>query len=176
MIIHSKPYKSIIFCFDKGFGCMWRQQQCKFEIPIMHKWLIWNNYGVDHGLKRDKESLIKRIFHQQNHLFNVNCKFFNNPFFVWINLYLLVKSHNFKEIDQQLIRVSNNLFIGSLWQLNCKIFIIRTEETLWTFKNWQCILTYPGLLTISYDTFQQDDLLNKFLFCWYRSMQSIQKF
>jgi hypothetical protein len=65
-----------------------------------------------------EESLVKGIFDEKDHLFDVNSELFDDSFLVGVGFDFFVESHDFKEVDEDLVRVSDDFVFCGISQLD----------------------------------------------------------
>jgi hypothetical protein len=65
-----------------------------------------------------EESLVEGIFDEKDHLFDVNGELFDDSFLVGVGFDFLVESHDFEEVDEDLVRVSDDFIFCGISQLD----------------------------------------------------------
>ena len=65
-----------------------------------------------------EKSLVERIFDEEDHLFEVNGELFDDSFLVGVGFDFFVESHDFEEVDEDLVRVSDDFIFCGISQLD----------------------------------------------------------
>jgi hypothetical protein len=121
-----------------------------------------------------EKSLVEGIFDEKDHLFDVNGELFDDSFLIGVGFDLFVESHDFEEVDKDLVRVSDDFIFCGISQLDLQVLVIGRDQTFTAVKNGEGVLTDWSLGACINKFFEVSDLADQIFLGFDWSVQHVE--